>query len=83
MAKHFAPSDRAAALKVVPHAEHDPCDGPCTFLLVDVSERRRLWRCEACLRYLESAILPDNELNYRDRLKHPRAVPFDQERLFE
>lgn len=75
-------SDRALALRAVPHEDREACDGPCVFLLIDVSERRRQWRCEACLRYLEAPVLPDNERNYKNRIAHPRALLLDQERLF-
>jgi hypothetical protein len=81
MARDFTLTDRAAAVKAAPAEVREPC-AACTFLLVDVSSTHRHWRCEVCLRMIAASILPDNEIIFTDRRRHPRAVPADQEKLF-
>lgn len=32
------------------------CESFCTFLLIDKTNARRVWRCEKCLRYIEAPV---------------------------
>lgn len=83
MAKKFALTDAAAQLAAQPPSDCEPCEGPCPFVLIQVTDRCRVWRCATCLRYIAAPVLPENERNYRNRLAHPRAEPFDQESLLD
>lgn len=62
--KHYI-SDRALALSKIPATEIRPqCETFCSPLLVEVSEDRRIWRCEKCLRYIEAPVSVLHELEW-------------------
>jgi hypothetical protein len=46
-------TESSQALRLTPHEDRVRCTTVCRFLLVELEEDRRTWRCEYCLRYLE------------------------------
>lgn len=76
-------TERAQQLAVLAPTEHRPrCEGVCRFLFVEYSETRgvRVWRCEACLRYVEAPISPVHDAAVAST---PRAPLPDQVTIYD
>lgn len=80
--KHLI-SDRAKTLAAIPASEHRPqCATFCTPLLVEVTDDRRIWRCEKCLRYIEAPISVLHELEWKKNPKPREPLP-DQTTMYD
>lgn len=89
-AKKATISERAQRLAEIPASEVRPqCEGICSFLLVDVNDERRIWRCDQCLRYIEAPVSRLHEIEWKKKrtsFEHgaPERAPLpDQSSLFD
>jgi hypothetical protein len=59
-------TERSLTLKAIPPTEiRLQCETVCTFLLVERTEIRRIWRCEKCLRYIEAPVSRQHEIEWK------------------